>query len=178
MKKLLSIATVAGLSLSSTVFADSPTNPVKKKIGEASETPMMKQTIAEIAMDDERFTTLVAALKATGLDKTLNKDGVNYTVFAPTNEAFDKLPKATLDSLMLPENKDKLTKILTHHVVPAKLMAVQVVPGDVRTVGGDTFTVTTEGGAVMLDNAKVTETDISGTNGVIHVIDTVLIPDA
>lgn len=135
---------------------------------------MVEQSLVSIAMADDRFDTLSAALKATGLDKTLSTG--EYTIFAPTDDAFAKLPKATLDDLMKPENKDKLTSILTYHVVPARVPAASVRAGNVKTVGGETFTVTTDDGKVMVDAANVTATDVMGKNGIIHVIDSVLMP--
>jgi uncharacterized surface protein with fasciclin (FAS1) repeats len=138
------------------------------------------KTIVAIAAGNPEFSTLVAAVKAAGLDKTLSGSGP-YTVFAPTNAAFAKLPAATLKSLLLPANKQKLADILTYHVVSGKVMAKDVKPGAVTTVNGATFTVSTEGGNVILtdgqgNKSKVIKTDIVASNGVIHVIDTVLLP--
>ncbi len=128
--------------------------------------------IVDTAVDAGNFTTLAAALKAAGLVETLKGKGP-FTVFAPTDEAFAKIPKADLDALMM--DKAKLTKVLTYHVVPGKVMAANVKAGKVKTVQGSSFTVGTKGG-VMVDNAKVTATDIAADNGVIHVIDTVIMP--
>jgi len=122
------------------------------------------------------FNTLVAAVKAAGLVDTLKGPGP-FTVFAPTDEAFAKLPAGTLESLLMPENKDKLVKILTYHVVAGKLMAADVVKlHSAKTVEGATVAIKEGGGAVHVNNAKVTKTDIVTSNGVIHVIDTVLLP--
>ena len=108
-----------------------------------------------------------------GLVDTLKGKGP-FTVFAPTDEAFAKLPSGTLDALL--EDKQKLAAILTYHVVPGKVMAAQVKPGQVKTVQGQSLTVTARSGAVMVDNARVVKTDIAASNGVIHVIDTVILP--
>jgi len=134
-----------------------------------------KKDIVDIAAGNENFSTLVAALKAGGLVETLKGDGP-FTVFAPTNEAFEGLPEGTLDKLLKPENKEKLVAILTYHVVPGKVMAADVKPGEVKTVNGKSFVVGVDDGKVMVDKANVVKTDIVGSNGVIHVIDTVITP--
>jgi len=122
------------------------------------------------------FTTLVAAVKAAGLVDTLKGPGP-FTVFAPTDEAFAKLPPGTLDSLLKPENKAKLVSILTYHVVAGKVMAADVVKlKSAKTVEGESIAIKTADGGVMVDKAHVTKTDIETSNGVIHVIDTVLMP--
>jgi uncharacterized surface protein with fasciclin (FAS1) repeats len=127
-----------------------------------------------------KFKTLVAAVQAADLVDTLKGKGP-FTVFAPTDEAFAKLPKGTLEELLKPENKDKLKAILTYHVVPGKVLAADVVKldgKDVKTVGGSPVAVKVNGGIVMIGKAKVTQTDVETSNGVIHVIDTVLLPPA
>ena len=127
-----------------------------------------------------KFKTLVAAVKAADLVDTLKGEGP-FTVFAPTDEAFEKLPKGTLDELLKPENKDKLKAILTYHVVSGKVMAADVVKLDgkeVKTVQGSQVEIKVDGDTVMVGKAKVTKTDIETSNGVIHVIDTVLLPPA
>ncbi len=122
------------------------------------------------------FTTLVAAVKAAGLVDTLKGPGP-FTVFAPTDEAFAKLPPGTLDSLLKPENKAKLVSILTYHVVPGTVMAADVVKlKSAKTVEGQSLMIKVVKGKVMVNNATVTKTDIVASNGVIHVIDTVLLP--
>ena len=135
------------------------------------------KTIVEIAAGAEDFSTLVAAVKAAELVDVLSSEGP-FTVFAPTNEAFAKLPKGTVESLLKPENKDKLIAVLKYHVVPGKVMAKDVVKVDsAKTAQGSSVTVTVEGKTVKVDNAKVIKTDIEASNGVIHVIDTVIIPE-
>lgn len=134
------------------------------------------KNIAEIAVSNPNFSTLVKALTAAGLVDTLKGDGP-YTVFAPTNEAFAKIKPATLNALL--NNKEALKKVLLYHVVPGKIMAADVVKlkngTKVKTAEGSTFTVKV-GKSVMVNNAKVTKTDVEATNGVIHVIDTVIMP--
>ena len=134
-------------------------------------------TIVDIAVADGRFTTLVAALEAAELVETLNGEGP-FTVFAPTDEAFAALPAGTLDSLLLPENKQQLTDILLYHVVSGKVMAEDVVNlTSAPTVLGQDVTITVQDGKVFLnDTVEVIITDIEASNGVIHVIDAVLLP--
>ncbi|MES2899640.1 MAG: fasciclin domain-containing protein [Pseudomonadota bacterium] len=128
--------------------------------------------IVDTAVDAGNFKTLATALQAAGLVDTLKGPGP-FTVFAPTDAAFAKIPKADLDALLM--DKAKLTKVLTYHVVPGKVMAADVKQGKVKTVEGSSLMVKTKPG-VMVDKAKVTATDIVADNGVIHVIDTVIMP--
>ena len=132
--------------------------------------------IVDTAVAAGQFKTLAAALKAAGLVETLKGAGP-FTVFAPTDEAFAKLPKGTVEDLLKPENKAKLTAILTYHVVPGKVMAADVVKvTEAKTVQGGAIAVHAMGGKVMVDKANVVKTDIGASNGVIHVIDSVVIP--
>jgi uncharacterized surface protein with fasciclin (FAS1) repeats len=132
--------------------------------------------IVAVASSTEGFSTLVAAVTAAGLVETLQGPGP-FTVFAPTDEAFAALPAGILDALLLPENKDTLAQILTYHVVSGKVMAADVAAGDVPSVEGSPITVTVEGGKVMLNgSANVVATDVAASNGVIHVIDAVILP--
>ncbi len=134
--------------------------------------------IVDTAVGAGSFQTLVAAVKAAGLVDTLKGEGP-FTVLAPTDDAFKKLPAGTVESLLKPENKDKLVAILTYHVIPSKAMAADVVKLDgesVKTVEGSPIKITVNGKTVMVNKAKVTKTDIKCSNGVIHVIDTVLLP--
>ncbi len=128
--------------------------------------------IVDTAVAAGNFKTLATALQAAGLVDTLKGKGP-FTVFAPTDEAFAKVPKDQLDALL--KDKAALTKVLTYHVVPGKVMAKDVKAGKVKTVQGSELTVATAGG-VMVDGAKVTATDIVADNGVIHVIDSVVLP--
>jgi uncharacterized surface protein with fasciclin (FAS1) repeats len=148
------ISAVVALSLSSGVFAQA-------------------KDIVDTAVSAGQFNTLATALKAAGLVDTLKGPGP-FTVFAPTDAAFAKVPKADLEALL--KDKAKLTAVLTYHVVPGKVMAKDVKPGAVKTVQGANLTVKAEGGKVMVDGANVVATDVAASNGVIHVIDSVVIP--
>ncbi len=129
--------------------------------------------IVDTAAGAGSFNTLVTAVKAAELVDTLKGKGP-FTVFAPTDEAFAKLPPGQLDALL--KDKDKLKAVLTYHVVPGKVMAKDVKPGAVKTVQGSSATITSQGGNVMIDDAKVVKTDVMASNGVIHVIDSVITP--
>ncbi len=131
--------------------------------------------IVDTAVDAGSFSTLVAAVDAAGLVETLKGEGP-FTVFAPTDDAFAALPEGTVEDLLKPENKDKLTSILTYHVVPGKVMSSDLSDGmTAETVEGSEVTIGTEGG-VTVNDANVTTADIEASNGVIHVIDKVLMP--
>ncbi|MFP4846586.1 fasciclin domain-containing protein [Winogradskyella sp. PE311] len=153
-----------------------------------SQTATAQKTIVDAAVSNENFSTLVTALKAADLVSALQGDGP-FTVFAPTNDAFAKIDKATLGSLLKPENKETLAKILTYHVVPGKLMASDVVAAlkkgkgsvEVKTLAGQILTVMQKDGKIWLKDqagnySEITATDVKGSNGVIHVIDTVVMP--
>jgi uncharacterized surface protein with fasciclin (FAS1) repeats len=133
--------------------------------------------IVETAVAAGSFNTLAAALKAAGLVETLKGKGP-FTVFAPTDEAFKKLPAGTVENLLKPENKAKLVSILTYHVVSGKVMAKDVKPGKVKTVEGSDADVMAHGNGLMINNANIVKTDIAASNGVIHVIDAVIMPPA
>jgi uncharacterized surface protein with fasciclin (FAS1) repeats len=134
--------------------------------------------IMETAVAAGSFQTLVAAVKAAGLVETLRGEGP-FTVFAPTDEAFAKLPAGTVESLLEPENRDKLVAILTYHVVPGRLMASDVVGSEyLKTIQGQRIKVSTKEGKAMVDDAVILKTDIGTSNGVIHVIDSVILPEA
>ena len=165
MKKLFAVALLCGLASASFASAAEP----------AAKTAAQGDIVA-VAAGNDSFETLVAAVKAAGLVETLQGKGP-FTVFAPTDEAFAKLPEGTLESLLKPENKEKLVSILTYHVVPGKVMAKDVVGLDsAKTVNGKEVAIQVEGDTVMVGKAKVVKTDVNATNGVIHVIDTVLLP--
>jgi len=159
--------------LAALIAVATPTSLAAEEAAPAAETA--KQDIVTIAAGNEDFSTLVAAVKAAGLVDTLKGDGP-FTVFAPTNDAFAKLPAGTVEDLLKPENKDKLTAVLTYHVVAAKVMAADVKTGEVATVQGGKVKIEVKDGTVTVDGAKVVKTDIEATNGVIHVIDTVILP--
>jgi uncharacterized surface protein with fasciclin (FAS1) repeats len=134
-----------------------------------------KNDIVAVASGAGSFNTLVAAVKAAGLVETLQGAGP-FTVFAPTDEAFAKLPKGTVEELLKPENKAKLVSILTYHVVAGKVMAADVKTMKAKTVNGQELDVKVSDSGVTVDNAKVVKTDVAASNGVIHVIDTVVMP--
>jgi uncharacterized surface protein with fasciclin (FAS1) repeats len=135
-----------------------------------------KMDIVDTAVSAGSFSTLVAAVEAAGLAETLKGDGP-FTVFAPTDDAFAKLPEGTVEDLLKPENIEKLKGILTYHVVPGKVMAADVVKLEtVTTVNGKNITISQKDGAVFIDEAQVVKTDIEASNGVIHVIDMVIMP--
>ena len=136
------------------------------------------QNIVDTAVAAGQFKTLAAALGAAGLVDTVKGTGP-FTVFAPTDAAFAKLPAGTVENLLKPENKAQLTAILTYHVVPGKVMAADVVKlKEAKTVNGKMLQVKVSGSDVMINDAKVTATDIAASNGVIHVIDRVVLPQA
>jgi len=136
-----------------------------------------KKDIVDVAASNDDFSTLVAAVKAAGLVDTLKGEGP-FTVLAPTNAAFAKLPEGTVENLLKPENKDQLTAILTYHVIPGNNPASTVVTLDsAPTVNGQSVSISVDNGTVTINNATVTATDVEASNGVIHVIDTVLIPE-
>jgi len=159
-----STASSSAPAAATTTAASSPT----------ASTPAAAGTIVDVAAANADFSTLVAAVKAAGLADTLSGPGP-FTVFAPTNEAFAALPAGLVDKLLKPENKAVLAKILTYHVLASKVMAADVKDGKVATVEGGTITIDTMSG-VKVNDAKVVTTDIAASNGVIHVIDKVLVP--
>lgn len=137
---------------------------------------MPDKDIVDIAASAGSFKTLVAAVQAAGLVEALKGQGP-LTVFAPTDEAFGKLPAGTVENLLKPENKDKLIAVLTYHVVPGRVTAGEVVNLDsAKTINGRSLKISTQQGNVMVDGARVTATDIMASNGVIHVIDSVVLP--
>jgi len=176
---LFSLVIIASLALAACAPATTPApepTPVHPTAVPPTEAPMAKD-IVDTAIADGRFTTLVAAIQAAGLVDALKAEGP-FTVFAPTDDAFDALPAGTLDSLLLPENKQQLTDILLYHVVSGKVMAADVVGlTSAPTVLGKDITITVKDGNVYLnDTVMVVITDIEASNGVIHVIDAVLLP--
>jgi uncharacterized surface protein with fasciclin (FAS1) repeats len=167
--KLLSIFT-----LCSAIFGATAVSAAHHEGDEA----MAKPTIVEIAVGNPDFSTLVAALQAAELVEALSGKGP-FTVFAPTNEAFAQLPDGTLEMLLLPENKDKLVAVLTYHVVSGKVMAADVVTlTEATSLEGDTIAINASDAGVMVDAAGVVATDIEASNGVIHVINAVILPNS
>ncbi len=136
-----------------------------------------EKDIVDTAIAAGSFNTLAAALGAAGLVETLKGDGP-FTVFAPSDDAFAKLPDGTVETLLKPENKEKLISILTYHVVPGKVMSGDVINLEsAKTVNGKEVKISTMGGKVVIDSAQVIKTDIEARNGVIHVIDSVILPN-
>jgi uncharacterized surface protein with fasciclin (FAS1) repeats len=134
------------------------------------------KNLVETAASNDAFKTLVAAVKAAGLVGTLAGKGP-FTVFAPTDEAFAKLPDGTVESLLKPENKEKLISILTYHVIPGKVMSKDIKPSQmVKTVNGQQVSIKLSYGKVSVEGASVTAADVEADNGVIHIIDTVILP--
>ena len=163
LNKTLAFATVAAVVVT---VAASGTTPVRAET----------RDVVDTAIAAGSFKTLAKALDAAGLVTTLKGAGP-FTVFAPTDEAFAKLPNGTLETLLKPENKEKLRRILTYHVVPGKVMAADVVKlQSAKAVSGDTITVKVQDGVVHVDNATVTSADVLASNGVIHVINSVILP--
>ena len=170
MKKKIAAMAAASVMLFAACGSDDSTSDTTETSAPATEAG----TIVEVASANDDFSTLVSAIEAADLVETLSGDGP-FTVFAPTNAAFEALPAGLLDKLLLPENKDTLVAILTYHVVAGKVMAADVKAGDVASVQGENITVATEGG-VKVNTANVTATDVAASNGVIHVIDAVIVP--
>jgi uncharacterized surface protein with fasciclin (FAS1) repeats len=176
---LLSAAAVGALALTATIVAPLSAQEKTVMVGGAAMFP--SRNIIQNAVNSKDHTTLVAAVKAAGLVDTLEGKGP-FTVFAPTNTAFGKLPAGTVDTLVKPENKPTLTKILTYHVVPGRLEASDLSDGKkLKTVEGEELTVKKADGKVMIVDAKrgaatVTIPNVNQSNGVIHVVDTVLMP--
>jgi uncharacterized surface protein with fasciclin (FAS1) repeats len=186
---LFSAAAFGALALTATVLAPASAEDKKMKSEMSGEKTVMvggaamfpSKNIVENAVNSKDHTTLVAAVKAAGLVDTLQSKGP-FTVFAPTNAAFGKLPAGTVDTLVKPENKATLTKILTYHVVPGKLEAASLTDGKkLKTAEGEELTVKLKDGKVWIVDAKggtsmVTISNVNQSNGVIHVVDTVLMP--
>ena len=177
MKKVFAVAVVAALTLAACGSDDEASEDV------VAEDTVTEETVAEevavgdivaVAVGNPDFSTLVAALTAAGLVETLQSAGP-FTVFAPTDAAFAALPEGLLEKLLLPENIAALTAILTYHVVPGMVMSTDVTAGDVATVEGSTIAISTDMG-VMVNGANVVAVDVAASNGVIHVIDAVIVP--
>ena len=173
MKKKIAAVAAASLMLLAACGSDDSTSDTTA----APDTTMAADepgTIVDVASANADFSTLVEAVVAADLAETLSGEGP-FTVFAPTNDAFAALPEGLLEKLLLPENKDVLVAILTYHVVAGEVMAADVTAGDVASVQGENITVTTDGG-VKVNTANVVTTDVDASNGVIHVIDAVIVP--
>lgn len=174
MKSRNTVVTM-GLAVSLFAFAN-PAAARDDHGGRKAATGVSTMNVVQTAIAAGSFKTLVAAVQAAGLVETLSGKGP-FTIFAPTDEAFAKLPKGTVEDLLKPENKAKLTAILTYHVVAGKVMSTDVVKvKSAKTVQGQDLTVAVTDGKVMIDNAQVIKADIMASNGVIHIIDKVLLP--
>jgi uncharacterized surface protein with fasciclin (FAS1) repeats len=170
IKMLVAVAVGVALASGSVVIAESSGAKNYAKAGYG------KKDIVAVASSAENFKTLVAAVKAAGLVETLQGPGP-FTVFAPTDEAFSKLPAGTLESLLKPENRDKLAGILKYHVISGKVLAADVKTSEAKTVQGQSVSLkVSEANGVTVDSAKVIKADVMADNGVIHVIDQVILP--
>jgi uncharacterized surface protein with fasciclin (FAS1) repeats len=163
------------LSLAMTFCLGSVAFAYGTKTAKSASAPAVTLDIVDTAVGAGQFKTLAAALTAADLVATLKGSGP-FTVFAPTDAAFKKLPKGTLENLLKPENKATLAKILTYHVVSGQVMAKDVQPGPVKSVEGSDLKITTTDGVKINGTSSVTKTDIKATNGVIHIIDSVVLP--
>lgn len=134
-------------------------------------------TIAALVSDGVTFSILSKALDASGLKDTFAGKGP-FTVFAPTDEAFGKLPDGALEKLLLPENKEKLRALLLHHVIPGRMLSSSLQDGEIKTSAGDMLEIDVDGGKVEVGDAKVANADVAATNGVVHVIDRVVVPES
>lgn len=183
------LAAVAGFSLIATTAACAGPNSDSATVdetpsatapeGQVGEDPMAAgstaATVDQVVSEDDSFSTLNAAIQAAGLEATLSGTGP-YTVFAPTNEAFEALPAGTVEQLLLPENKAALQQLLSYHVVPGNVTSADITPGEVETVEGSPVTIAVDGSDVTVGEATVVEADILASNGVVHAIDRVLLP--
>lgn len=182
MRKAKTITALAGVAIAALVLtgcAPAEETPAPVETSEVEETTEESTgelgSIVDVAVGAGTFTTLAAALSAAGLIETLEGEGP-FTVFAPTDEAFMALPEGVLDALLLPENAAILSQILTYHVVSGSVLAADVTTGDVASVEGSNISIDTSAGVVLNGSANVITTDILADNGVIHVIDAVILP--
>lgn len=180
LRKILSIAAIVSASTLVVMPVEAKNCQAKSEM-QAESMPMpnesaaSKLSLVEIASKNDSFKTLIAALQAAGLVETLAEKGP-FTVFAPTDEAFAALPKGTVEMLLKPENKDKLIKVLTYHVVAGAVKSGELTDGKVTTLEGNPVMIKFDSGKVMVNEAKVTTADIQASNGVIHIIDKVILP--
>jgi len=171
------ILTVAAIAAAVTLTSNLLAGECSASKDASAATCTAGKDLVSVASGADNFKTLVAAVKAAGLVETLQGKGP-FTIFAPTDAAFAKLPAGTVESLLKPENRDKLVAILTYHVVPGKVMAADVKTMEAKTVQGQSVKLVVSDAGVTVDNAKVVKTDVMAENGVIHVIDTVILPKA
>ena len=175
--KLVSLALV-GFAVTSLVSCNAPKEQVEETASDSTEVvaEVVSNTVVDIAVGSADHSTLVAAVTAAGLVETLSGTGP-FTIFAPTNAAFDALPAGTVEDLLKPENKEKLTAVLTYHVVAGNVISSQLADGQkVATLNGQELTVAIKDGVVTINGTKVIAADLAGSNGVIHVVEGVLLP--
>lgn len=156
--------------------AEQPAAEVETPEAVEQPTATSELSIAEIAASDGNFEILTAAIEAAGLTEALSNGDLSITVFAPTDAAFEALPEGTLEELLLPENRDQLAQLLTYHVVDGEVRSADLISGEVDTLAGDSLMVNVDESAVTINDANVVSADIEASNGVIHVIDSVLLP--
>lgn len=174
--KILSLVALCGLTVYAMSCENKSTETTEVEIVEEAVVEEAPNTVVDIAVGSPDHTTLVAAVSAAGLVETLSGEGP-FTVFAPTNAAFAALPEGTVESLLLEENKDQLTAVLTYHVVAGNVLSSDLSDGQVvTTLNGQELTVSINGGVVTINGATVVAADLAGSNGVVHVIDAVLLP--
>ena len=175
--KLSRILTVAAFAAAVTATPSLFAGDCSASKNTSASTCAAGKDVVAVASGAENFKTLVAAVKAAGLVETLQGKGP-FTVFAPTDEAFAKLPAGTVENLLKPENRDQLVAILKYHVVPGRVLAADVRTMEAKTAQGQSVKLKVSGDGVMVDNARVVKTDLLAENGVIHVIDSVILPQS
>ena len=173
--KLNRIMTLAALAAAVTITPNLFAGDCSHSKNASAATCTSGKDIVAVAAGAENFKTLGAAVKAAGLVETLQGEGP-FTVFAPTDEAFAKLPAGTVENLLKPENREQLASILKYHVIPGKVLAADVKTMEAKTAQGQSLNLKVSDEGVMVDNAKVVKTDLLAQNGVIHVIDSVILP--
>jgi uncharacterized surface protein with fasciclin (FAS1) repeats len=175
LKRLVVATSIVGVvAMASNLWASSCSSSGMKSTATESEGA---STVVALAQSSDQFNTLVAAIQAADLAEVLQAEGP-YTVFAPTDAAFAKLPDGTIDTLLKPENKDQLAAILKYHVVPGRVMAADVKTMKAETAQGQSVQLTVNDSGVFVNDAKVVKTDLVAANGVVHVIDSVILPQS
>lgn len=183
IKQISNLTVALSFALSSSLLAQEPVveAEVAAKTGE-TQSEVVKDTIApgsltDTIRDSVTFSILTKALKASGLDITLSEKGA-FTIFAPTDEAFTKLPEGTLDKLLLPENKEKLRSLLLHHVVSGNLMVADLKDGELKTMNGEKLEIDVEGSEIQVGDTKIFGSEVVATNGVMHSVGEVIVPES
>jgi uncharacterized surface protein with fasciclin (FAS1) repeats len=168
----------SALEKTSTPEKQKPQIQPEAAAGDTTTPPAQASSLCEIVQADSALEILQKALKAADLETTLDDDQASFTLFAPSDDAFDKLPAGTLEKLLRPENKKDLRKLLLHHVIGEKLTAAALKSGNVKTISGETIQVSSTAGAVEISGAKVSSADRMASNGVVHTINAVLVPES